>query len=305
MSVVPRDASTAERSASSTDRRFRCRLSALGLPGRTLQPRTQVYALLGAGPDATGCIVHGRATLDVGGELALCSSVCRSTSTPLFVPNELWCHRLIQHWHRAAWRFGDVRLGRGVPLQALGGRLLLDRFCGSSYRRDRSHAKRPKAVPWCSIRRLVWLRSWVALAVNHPRCDRRAQPRCKPAALGDELYSRSAAMEAGALAQLDASLGLSVVHRRQLQWAAACDCTWTRLASCSGRAWRHRQRGRRCRGRYYAFPALSGRQPHVSRTFHRRRLRLGHADIDENRQMVRVRGMPSEPMTSTVPAASA
>ena len=76
------------------------------------------------------------------------------------------------------------------------------------------------------------------LAANHPRCDRCAQPaRSKPAALGDELAIAEAQLwKLGLLAQLDASLGLFFreVHRRQLQWAAARGCTWTRLASRSG-----------------------------------------------------------------------
>ena len=66
-------------------------LAVLGLPGRTLQPRTQVYALLRCGLDANrDASAHGRATPDVGGELALCSSDWSfDINVPLFVPTEL------------------------------------------------------------------------------------------------------------------------------------------------------------------------------------------------------------------------
>ncbi|HMY59615.1 MAG TPA: hypothetical protein PK472_15240, partial [Pseudomonadota bacterium] len=100
-------------------------LAVLGLPGRTLQPRTQVYALLGAGstrPDASFTV--GR--LDVGGELALLQQrLSFDINVPLMYQSNL-VPPTDPTLASSGVAFGDVSLGaRGVPLQALGGRLLL------------------------------------------------------------------------------------------------------------------------------------------------------------------------------------
>lgn len=100
-------------------------LAVLGLPGRTLQPRTQVYALLGAGstrPDASFTV--GR--LDVGGELALLQQrLSFDINVPLMYQSNLVAPA-DPTLASSGVAFGDVSLGaRGVPLQALGGRLLL------------------------------------------------------------------------------------------------------------------------------------------------------------------------------------
>ncbi len=100
-------------------------LAVLGLPGRTVQPRTQVYALVGAGStQASQSFTVGR--LDVGGELALLQ---QRLSFDLNVPL-LYHSNLVPtsdpSLAQSGAAFGDVSLGaRGLPLQALGGRLLL------------------------------------------------------------------------------------------------------------------------------------------------------------------------------------
>lgn len=94
----------------------------LGLPGRSVQPRTQVYALVSVGSASkdTGFSV---ARLDAGGELALLQ---RRLSFDVNVPLLFHSGLTAQTSDTSGVAFGDVALGaRGVALQALGGRLLL------------------------------------------------------------------------------------------------------------------------------------------------------------------------------------
>jgi hypothetical protein len=99
-------------------------LAVLGLPARSLQPRTQVYVLAGGGSTRSeSSATVGR--VDIGGELAL---LHQRLSFDLNVPL-LYHSNLVPPTDpmlsSSGVAFGDVSLGvRGVPLQALGGRLL-------------------------------------------------------------------------------------------------------------------------------------------------------------------------------------
>lgn len=100
-------------------------LSALGLPGRSLLPRTQIYALVGAGSTRSDSgFTVGR--LDVGGELALLQQrLSFDVNVPLLYQNNLVA-ATDPATSSSGVAFGDVAFGvRGVPLNALGGRLLL------------------------------------------------------------------------------------------------------------------------------------------------------------------------------------
>lgn len=100
-------------------------LSVLGLPGRSVLPRTQVYALLGAGSTRSDSgFTVGR--LDVGGELALLQQrLSFDVNVPLLYHTNL-VSQPEPTQSTSGVAFGDVAFGvRGVPLNALGGRLLL------------------------------------------------------------------------------------------------------------------------------------------------------------------------------------
>lgn len=100
-------------------------LSVLGLPGRSVLPRTQVYALLGAGSTRSDSgFTVGR--LDVGGELALLQQrLSFDVNVPLLYHSNL-VSQPEPTQSTSGVAFGDVAFGvRGVPLNALGGRLLL------------------------------------------------------------------------------------------------------------------------------------------------------------------------------------
>lgn len=100
-------------------------LAVLGLPGRSVLPRTQVYALLGAGSTRSDqAFTVGR--LDVGGELALLQQrLSFDLNVPLLYQSNL-VPPTDPAMPQSGVAFGDVSLGvRGVPLSALGGRLLL------------------------------------------------------------------------------------------------------------------------------------------------------------------------------------
>ncbi len=100
-------------------------LSVLGLPGRSVLPRTQVYALLGAGSTRSdSSFTVGR--LDVGGELALLQQrLSFDVNVPLLYHSNLVA-QTDSTTSSSGVAFGDVAFGvRGVPLNALGGRLLL------------------------------------------------------------------------------------------------------------------------------------------------------------------------------------
>mgnify|MGYP001176581637 CR=1 FL=1 len=93
----------------------------LGLPGRTLQPQTQVYGLFSVGSTRRDS-AFAVARLDLGGELAFLS---RRMSFDVNVPL-LYYKDVAPTSADSGVAFGDVSLGaKGVALQALGGRLIL------------------------------------------------------------------------------------------------------------------------------------------------------------------------------------
>lgn len=185
-------------------------LAVLGLPGRSVQPRTQVYALLGGGSTRsdTGFTVS---RLDVGGELALLQQrLSFDLNVPLLYHTNL-VPPMDPTMSSSGVAFGDVSLGvRGVPLSALGGRLLLGpllrlQLPTGTFPRDATKGRPVVIDPAVGLAAILGRFGFqttqgVTAAVNLPQ----NQLRWAMSYMAEVQLWRL-----GLVAQLDASLGLS------------------------------------------------------------------------------------------------
>ena len=185
-------------------------LAVLGLPGRSVQPRTQVYALLGGGSTRsdTGFTVS---RLDVGGELALLQQrLSFDLNVPLLYHTNL-LPPMDPTTSSSGVAFGDVSLGvRGVPLSALGGRLLLGpmlrlQLPTGTFPRDATKGRPVVIDPAVGLAAILGRFGFqttqgVTAAVNLPQ----NQLRWAMSYMAEVQLWRL-----GLVAQLDASLGLS------------------------------------------------------------------------------------------------
>ena len=185
-------------------------LAVLGLPGRSVQPRTQVYALLGGGSTRsdTGFTVS---RLDVGGELALLQQrLSFDLNVPLMYQTNL-VPATDPTLSSSGVAFGDVSLGvRGVPLSALGGRLLFGpllrlQLPTGTFPRDATKGRPVVIDPAVGLAAILGrfglqTTQGVTAAVNLPQ----NQLRWAMSYMAEVQFWRI-----GLVAQLDASLGLS------------------------------------------------------------------------------------------------